>query len=66
MSAQSAPKITRDRKDKRRMAAYIEDLVEEMERIAKREGIEPLSDLLRLAKEEARRASRFSGEGSRR
>lgn len=36
-------------------AAYIEDLLRELEAIAAKDGIEPLRDLLRLAKEEARR-----------
>lgn len=38
-----------------RTAAYIEDLLRELETIAAKDGIDPLSDLLRLAKEEARR-----------
>jgi len=39
---------------KNHTAAYIEDLVREMEQLAARHGMEPLRDLLRLAKEEAR------------
>ena len=38
-------------------ASYIEDLLRELEGLAAQEHIEPLRDLLRLAKEEARRAA---------
>ena len=49
---------TKDRtSSKSQTAAYIEELVREMEVLALKEGIEPLSDLLRLAREEARRAA---------
>lgn len=41
-------------------AAYIEDLLRELETIAAKEKIEPLRDLLRIAKEEARRKARSS------
>ena len=38
-----------------RTAAYIEDLLRELEGIAAKHKIEPLRDRIRLAKEEARR-----------
>jgi len=47
---------------RRRTAAYIEELVREMEALASQEKIEPLRDLLRLAREEARRAALSMGE----
>lgn len=42
-------------------AAYIEDLVREMEALAAKEKIKPLCDLLRRAKEEARRTAQTRG-----
>ena len=38
-------------------AGYIEEMLREMELIAAKHGIEPLRDLLRMAKEEARKAA---------
>lgn len=38
-------------------AAYIEDLVRELENMAARQSMEPLRDLLRMAKEEARKTA---------
>lgn len=38
-------------------AGYIEDMLREMEMIAAKHGIEPLRDLLRMAKEEARKVA---------
>lgn len=38
-------------------AAYIEDLVRELEDMAAQHRMEPLRDLLRLAKEEARKTA---------
>ncbi len=39
-------------------AAYISDLLQELEQIAGRERIEPLDQLLKIAREEAGRISR--------
>lgn len=42
--------------EKAKMAGYIEEMLREMETLAVKHRIDPLRDLLRLAKEEARRA----------
>lgn len=43
-----------------RTAAYIADLVRELERLAKKEKIEPLSKFLHIAYEEARRVAYYN------
>ena len=47
----------RAKKAKGLTAAYIEELVKELEALAEREGMEPLRARLRAAREEAERAA---------
>ena len=57
MTAKSLKNSDSGISSKGKTAAYIEDLAREMEILAAREGIKHLSDLLRMAKEEAHRAT---------